>query len=65
MTEKDFVFYMGGDVFFNEKKVASLKIDGPPLIYLLSLHDDIFCFSTRDDAINKIIESLKGKNDKI
>jgi hypothetical protein len=58
MTEKDFVFYMGGDVFFNNEKIATLKIDGPPLAYVVNIKNNIFSFKNRKEAIDKIIESV-------
>lgn len=58
MTERDFVFYMGGDVFFKNEKVATLKIDGPPLAYVVNIENNIFSFNNREEAIDKIIESV-------
>ena len=55
MTERDFVFYMGGDVFFKNEKVATLKIDGPPLAYVVNIENNIFSFNNREEAIDKII----------
>jgi hypothetical protein len=63
MTENDLVFYMGGNISFNDKIIANLTIDGPPLKYILLIEEEKFSFESRSEAINKIISYLEKKND--
>jgi hypothetical protein len=63
MTEKDLVFYMGGNVFFKNKMIANLSVDGPPLKYMLLIETEKIECESREDAVNKIIIYLEKKND--
>jgi hypothetical protein len=65
MTESDLLFYMGGNVLFNNKIIANLTIDGPPLKYILLIEEKIISCESRSEAVNKIISYLEKKNDQI
>lgn len=61
MTEKDLVFYMGGDIHYKDEVIANLKVDGPPLKYVLMINDEKIFFESREEAINRLIEILGKK----
>lgn len=63
MTEKDLVFYMGGDVHYRDKVIANLKVDGFPLKYLVEIEKEKFFYDSRQEAVKKIIDYIEQKND--
>lgn len=59
MIEKDLIFYMGGDIHYKNEVVANLKVDGPPLKYILAIKKEKIICDSREEAVNKLISILE------
>lgn len=60
MTEKDLIFYMGGDIHYQNKVIANLQIDCLPLKYILLIDKQKIICESREQAVDEIIQYLES-----